>query len=210
MDPEVPARFARDLGLTNCEFTNGFAEDIPSEDERFDVAILDDVLEHVRDPGRVIAECERILRPGGIVIARFPSIKMMGAHHFDRVIKVPGLHYLLPMRTWAAGFNHLLVTGRTRRSFEPFSAVGPTPFHPEITANLNGIDFAGFREVVRRSGFRVRRLELVGYPATTFERKLGRKGRALYRVYEGLRRVRPLREFLSMSIVFVGEKPAVS
>lgn len=32
-----------------------------------DLVLLFNVLEHVRDPQRVIAECERILRPGGVV-----------------------------------------------------------------------------------------------------------------------------------------------
>jgi 2-polyprenyl-3-methyl-5-hydroxy-6-metoxy-1,4-benzoquinol methylase len=205
-DPAVADAFARGLGLDNCAFSTGLAEAIPYGDEEFDVAILDDVLEHVRDPEQVLRECHRILRPGGTVIARFPSIRMMGAHHFDRVVKAPGLHYLLGMRSWAGGFNHCLVSGAARHAFEPFSAVGASKHHPEITANLNGIDFSGFREVVARSSFTAKRLDMVGYPRSKFERKLGAKGRPINTVYERLRAVPRLREFLSMSIVFVGER----
>ena len=43
-------------------------------DQTFDVAIFGDVLEHLRDPWRVLADARQILRPGGYVIASIPNI----------------------------------------------------------------------------------------------------------------------------------------
>lgn len=205
-DPEVPARYARERGLTNCSFTMGYAENIPYPSDRFDVAIVEDVLEHVEDPERTVMECWRVLRPGGLMVARFPSIRMMGAHHFDRALVYPGLHYVLPMRTWAAGLNYRLLHSDGRLRYEPFSEVVPTRYHKGVTRNLNGLDLASFKRIVALSGFKVRALDLVGYPTTKFRQRLGKAGGPLSSLYEALRSRDRLRELLSMSIVFVGEK----
>lgn len=42
--------------------------------KRFDVVIYGDVLEHLVDPGRVLAETARILKPGGQVLASIPNV----------------------------------------------------------------------------------------------------------------------------------------
>jgi SAM-dependent methyltransferase len=44
----------------------------PLEDSSFDHVLMQDVLEHVRDPIRVIAELHRVLRPGGLLQLRTP------------------------------------------------------------------------------------------------------------------------------------------
>lgn len=44
------------------------AEDLPFDDASFDLLLSTQVLEHVDDPGRVVAEACRVLRPGGIAL----------------------------------------------------------------------------------------------------------------------------------------------
>jgi 2-polyprenyl-3-methyl-5-hydroxy-6-metoxy-1,4-benzoquinol methylase len=41
--------------------------------ERFDAVALIELLEHLRDPRVLLAECRRILRPGGVLLATTPS-----------------------------------------------------------------------------------------------------------------------------------------
>ena len=44
------------------------AEDLPFEDNSYDVAIMDAVLEHIPDVGKAFTEVARILKPGGVFI----------------------------------------------------------------------------------------------------------------------------------------------
>jgi SAM-dependent methyltransferase len=191
------------MGLTNCAFTTGYVEEMPYEDGSFDVVLMEDVLEHVSEPRRALLECVRVLRGNGILIARFPSIRMLHAHHFDRAISLPGLHYLLPFRTWAAGLNHYLLHYHRGPPFEPFGKVRATPFHRGVTNNLNGLRLASFRALVAETPLHVRHLGLVPVARGRFRGRLA----PLYPVYALLWRLPVVREILSRAILFIGEKP---
>jgi len=69
--PEVLRR-ARELaerrGMTNIIWKRGDMEKVPMNDASVDVALLSQALHHAEDPGRVLAEAVRILRPGGAVL----------------------------------------------------------------------------------------------------------------------------------------------
>jgi 2-polyprenyl-3-methyl-5-hydroxy-6-metoxy-1,4-benzoquinol methylase len=46
---------------------------LPFEDETFDVVVAGELLEHVRDPGALVGEALRVLRPGGLVVGSVPN-----------------------------------------------------------------------------------------------------------------------------------------
>lgn len=48
---------------------------LPFRNDSLDAVIVEAVLEHVRDPGDVVAEIERVLKPGGIVCAAVPFLQ---------------------------------------------------------------------------------------------------------------------------------------
>lgn len=54
--------------------------DIPVEEEAYDAIICNAVLEHVENPGDVIAEFRRVLRPGGVLYLVVP---FMQPEHLD-------------------------------------------------------------------------------------------------------------------------------
>jgi SAM-dependent methyltransferase len=54
----------------------GTAEAIPVEDASFDVVICSQVLEHVDDPARVVAELYRVTAPGGRVLASTHGVQL--------------------------------------------------------------------------------------------------------------------------------------
>jgi SAM-dependent methyltransferase len=46
---------------------------LPFDDASFDVVVAGELLEHLRDPRRVVAEVSRVLRPGGTFVASVPN-----------------------------------------------------------------------------------------------------------------------------------------
>jgi SAM-dependent methyltransferase len=48
-------------------------EPLPFEDESFDVVVAGELLEHLRDPRRLVSEARRVLRPGGTFVASVPN-----------------------------------------------------------------------------------------------------------------------------------------
>lgn len=55
------------------EGRQGVGESIPYDDSSFDVVVCDNVLEHLDDPISVFREVNRVLRPGGIFLAKTPN-----------------------------------------------------------------------------------------------------------------------------------------
>lgn len=62
---ERARRSARVTGADNLEFRQGYAEDLPFEDDSVDVVISNGVLNLVPDKEAAYAEIFRILKPGG-------------------------------------------------------------------------------------------------------------------------------------------------
>jgi ubiquinone/menaquinone biosynthesis C-methylase UbiE len=56
------------------------AEDIPYPDEFFDCVCATDVLEHVLDLNRALAEAVRVLKPGGWLVVRTPDGENLGQY----------------------------------------------------------------------------------------------------------------------------------
>jgi SAM-dependent methyltransferase len=46
---------------------------LPFEPESFDVAVAGEVLEHIRDPGRLLEDVRALLRPGGLLVGSVPN-----------------------------------------------------------------------------------------------------------------------------------------
>ena len=52
--------------------SHGTIEDIPFENDFFDVITMFDLLEHVKDPVATLRRCRAILKPGGVIAADAP------------------------------------------------------------------------------------------------------------------------------------------
>ena len=48
-------------------------EPLPFDEASFDVVVAGELLEHLRDPRRLVAEARRVLRPGGTFVASVPN-----------------------------------------------------------------------------------------------------------------------------------------
>ena len=74
------ATLAEKWGMKDkVEFVQDYAQALPFPDNAFDAVVLGEILEHIPDPDKVLAEAMRVVRPGGRVIASTP----IGHEHFD-------------------------------------------------------------------------------------------------------------------------------
>jgi SAM-dependent methyltransferase len=128
------ADFARErLGL---DVRRGTLEEARFEDAWFRAATLHNVLEHVHDPRRLLAEARRVLAPGGWLVVQVPSAASLQARLFGRrwaAIDVPrDLYYytpaLLARLLESAGFEVAAAVHRTSFLHPPTAAVSLAPW----------------------------------------------------------------------------------
>jgi ArsR family transcriptional regulator len=63
----VAARNLAALGAGNVQLAQGELDDLPLAGGSADVAVANMVLHHAPDPGRMLAEMARVVRPGGMI-----------------------------------------------------------------------------------------------------------------------------------------------
>lgn len=80
IDPAAVA-LARKKGL---QVSCGTLEAQHYEDDMFDAVAMSHVIEHVPDPEVLLAECHRILKPGGVLSLVTPNIESFGSSYFGR------------------------------------------------------------------------------------------------------------------------------
>lgn len=93
-------------GLT-IPVANAAGEDLPLPSGAYDAAVCWDVIEHVRDPRRVLAEIARVLRPGGSALVTVINRRAWVDPHYH----IRGINYL--PRPLAEGV--IALRGRTKR-----------------------------------------------------------------------------------------------
>lgn len=74
LGPRVTGYVALDRPGTPGVDVEGTAEALPFPDASFDAAVSMQVLEHVEDPARCLAEMARVVRPGGVVVFTVPGV----------------------------------------------------------------------------------------------------------------------------------------
>jgi len=87
----IAHRQSENPAQANFELVSGDAHHLPFSDQDFDLLILADVLEHVKDPWQVMKEVSRVLKPHGLLYAampnRFSIINLLSDPHYS----VPGV-----------------------------------------------------------------------------------------------------------------------
>lgn len=64
---QIAQEHAQKSGI-KIDYKHGFAENLPYDDNLFDIVTCVDVLEHVADLNKVISEIERVLKPNGFFL----------------------------------------------------------------------------------------------------------------------------------------------
>jgi SAM-dependent methyltransferase len=102
-DPKLAAR--RDPGV---RYLAGMGESLPVDAEAFDLAIIENCIDHVRDMDAVMAEIRRALRPGGLLYLTVNTRTPPGW----------AMHRLLSGLRIDPGHPHTVTRGRVRRLVE--------------------------------------------------------------------------------------------
>jgi SAM-dependent methyltransferase len=102
----------------------GDATSLPAPDGCADAVLLLDILEHLGEPERALAEAHRVLRPGGIVVVSVPH--RAPQHHLDSLnlyqalrARRPSWPPLEPATESAAGVHRHFTVGELRRLMAP-------------------------------------------------------------------------------------------
>jgi SAM-dependent methyltransferase len=61
-----------------------------------DFIVSNDIFEHVADPWKAFAECARVLRPGGVLLATLPFYRESDTSVVRAKLAAGGINYLLP------------------------------------------------------------------------------------------------------------------
>ena len=78
-----------DNNLYKNEFRDVHSSCWPVDDGSTDVCLADHVLEHVQSPGSVLAECGRVVKPGGFLCIRTPQpagVRHLGFPHAPKLV----------------------------------------------------------------------------------------------------------------------------
>jgi SAM-dependent methyltransferase len=74
-------QYCRRRGLDGVR--EGVIEELPFEDDRFDLIFATDVIEHLPDDGRALDELRRVAAPGARLIITVPAYNWLWSHHDD-------------------------------------------------------------------------------------------------------------------------------
>lgn len=118
IDP-CPAMLQRVPPHPHIQRVLGRAQDMPFEDERFDIVLCVDALHHIKDAQAAVAEMHRVLRPGGRVLVQEFDVRgwrgkaMMAFEHcfvdnsrfltpeaLESLFKSVGIHGHTQRRSW--------------------------------------------------------------------------------------------------------------
>ncbi|HYH10444.1 MAG TPA: class I SAM-dependent methyltransferase [Thermoanaerobaculia bacterium] len=157
---DVANAFAAKKGA-NAKFHVGFGESLPFESNQFDAVLTQDTFEHVRDLPRVLSEVQRVLRPGGHLIATFPSLHGPATHHLNLVTNTPFIHWMFSYPTILQAYFDILEERGERAAWYRGTRREPLPHERGYT--INGTTAAQFQQMIEAKwqvvfdGFRDRR-----------------------------------------------------
>lgn len=137
-------RFARSMGAGEVSFVVGVGEALPFKDNSLDAILSYDVLEHVRDPEECLRECQRALKPGGLLLLVFPPYyHPLGAHLEGYVSRAPCAHWIFPPKILLRAIDEILS--------ERGDGFRAQPLRPsDKLYGLNGLTIRQFEKILER------------------------------------------------------------
>lgn len=128
------------------------------ESNTFDMVIADNVFEHFMQPEKVLSECFRILKPGGIVIIpNFNSYFSKYGAHLKYGLKMPWVNLIFSEKTIC---NTLYAMSKKDSNLlKAYPGISPnTKQIRDLRAykDLNGMTFSKFKNIAESNGFNLK------------------------------------------------------
>jgi len=103
-----------------------FGENVPYEDESFDLIFADNVLEHLPDPEKVFNEVKRLPKPGGVFLAKTPNKR----HYMPLIARLTPHWFHQRVNKWR---------GRDETDVFPTKYLANSPERIQELADLTGL-----------------------------------------------------------------------
>lgn len=136
------------------QFVSADASNTAFEDEYFDTIIMNDAMEHVDEPEKVLKECYRILKKNGKLYLNFPPYNHPYGAHLSDAIGMPWVHVLFGERTLINTYKELvkdLPDGKERIEFR----ISKKPDGTEYFSYINKMTIKRAKQILENSDFKV-------------------------------------------------------
>ncbi len=136
------------------QFVVGDASKIPFEDGHFDTIIMNDAMEHVDEPLKVLKECYRTLKPGGRLYVNFPPYYHPYGAHLSDAIGFPWVHLFFSDKTLIRVYKDLvkdLKDGEKRIDFR----ISKNEEGQEYFSYLNKMTIKRFNKILKETDYKL-------------------------------------------------------
>jgi len=110
MGVEINKRTANMATQNGFEVFNGFLENAPFEKASFDLIFLGDVIEHVNDPRKFVADAKSFLKEDGFMVISTPNVDCVWSDvtlSFYKLFTIPWTSATPPYHLFQFGFDNL-------------------------------------------------------------------------------------------------------
>ena len=140
--------------IERIDFIQNVAENLALKNEKFDIVILIDVLEHVKSPEKALKESVRVLKRDGLLYVEFnPYYSLAGSHLYE--------YTFLPVQLLPEKFVRSYVIAKRWNPFNPkkFKSkkeeLAHKSFLLDVYSNLSRLTDRGFHRMVNNLGMKV-------------------------------------------------------
>lgn len=142
---------AEQLGLSGrFEFCCADAAQMPFKENSVDTIIMNDAMEHVQEPERVLEECLRVLKKGRYLFLNFPPYYHPFGAHLSDAISIPWVHLFFSEKTLVQSYKalvHDLPDGQRRVQFRISEKEGK-----EYFSYINHMTVKRFQRILKGMG----------------------------------------------------------
>ncbi len=152
---EEAERLAEEYSMKDkFEFVCADASKTPFEDETFDTIIMNDAMEHVDEPEKVLEECHRILKKNGKLYLNFPPYNHPYGAHLSDAMGMPWVHVFFSESTLIKTYKELvkdLPDGKDRIEFR----ISRKPDGTEYFSYINKMTIKRADKILKNSKFNI-------------------------------------------------------